>query len=95
MYIYKKLDASTAFGIAKKFDQYRNVNFNQFTALFEYFESVLDDTPIEFDPIAWICDYRLHTYEKALKEYGVSSLDELEEKITLIKGDDFVWVLAF
>ena len=95
MFIYQELDASTAFEIAKKFDDYNKVKFSQFKALFEFFESVLGDTPIEFYPIAWICDFRLYTYEEALKEYEVYSLDELEEKTLVIKGDDFVWIKAF
>ena len=95
MFIYQELNASTAFEIAKKFDDYNKVKFSQFKALFEFFESVLGDTPMEFDPIGWICDLHLLTHEEALKEYDVSSLDELEDKTLLIHGDDFVWIQAF
>ena len=95
-YIYEELNADRAFGYAKNFDQFKNTERNEFEVLFEYFEGLAEETgdPIEFDPIAWICDFGLFTEAEAVNDYSMS-LEELEEVTTVLKGDGFVWVQAF
>ena len=61
-------------------------------ALFDFFESIEDDTgeQIEFDPIAICCEY---TEYGSISEYNnnygseITSLDELEDITTVIRLD--------
>jgi hypothetical protein len=95
-YIYSVLDSDSAFDYAKVYDQFENVKRSEFKVLFDYMDqyAVEADKPLEFAPIAWICDFGLFTEAEAVNDYSMS-LEELEEVTTVLKGDGFVWVQAF
>jgi hypothetical protein len=64
-------------------------------ALFEYYE---DDPEFEFDPLAICCDWVEYTSVlDALGEYGLASLDELEDNTCVISDyyNNHVLVMCF
>jgi hypothetical protein len=94
-YIYDRLQGGQAFEIARRYSQYENVTHPEFIVLFEYYEQLAEDTgtPMEFDPIAWVCDFSLLEEEEALEEYEVDSIDELEEEHFVLRCPHAtVWV---
>lgn len=47
------------------------------------------DEPIEFDPIAWCCEFTEYDSEKeALKQYGYEYRRDLEDRTTVIDLDN-------
>lgn len=51
-------------------------------ALFNYFDELSDSMgePMEFDPIAWLCDFSEYkNYEEAYGEYGDGTITDSEE----------------
>ena len=56
-------------------------------ALFDYLESYEEETesPIEFDPIGLVCEYTEYAnFEELQNDYDIESMEELEEKTTVI-----------
>tara|TARA_S200002703_G_scaffold61464_1_gene53348 strand:- start:22 stop:303 length:282 start_codon:yes stop_codon:yes gene_type:complete len=56
-------------------------------ALFEYLTQLEEDCDqeLEFDPIAFRCDFsEYENFEKLKQEYDVESMEELEQKTTVI-----------
>lgn len=73
-----------------------NFSYEGLCALYQYLEDVEgeDDKGVELDVIALCCDWREDTIEEALKDYELESIEELEEKTTVIrlKGDVVLWM---
>lgn len=65
-------------------------SFEAKEALFDYYEGLEEDLgeQIELDVIGICCEWcEYKSTEEALKEYGLSSLEELEENTTVILLD--------
>jgi len=63
-----------------------NFSYEGLTVLWEYFEQYEESTSteIELDVIAICCDYTESTIEEVLNNYGLNSLEELEEQTIVI-----------
>jgi len=59
-------------------------------ALFEYLESYEEDTgeEIELDVIALCCDYTEAPIKDVLRDYSLDSLEEIQDRTTVIMVDD-------
>lgn len=73
-------------------DNYKNnFSFEGARALQQYLEELSDDIgeDIEFDPIAWCCEYSEYTdFEEVKSEYqDLESMDDLLEKTDVIEFD--------
>ena len=65
-----------------------NFSYDGLTALYDdltqYEESC--DTELEFDPIAYCCEYtEFDSFEDVKKNYDVETLEELQDKTTVLK----------
>ena len=76
-------------------DAFKNLRPNNFsyeglTVLWEYFEQYEESTSteIELDVIAICCDYTESTIEEVLNNYGLNSIEELEEQTIVIPVND-------
>lgn len=58
--------------------------------LFEYLEEIEDSTgeEIELDVIALCCDYTEDSIANVLKEYDLETLEEIQDRTTVIMVDD-------
>jgi len=66
-----------------------NFSYEGLSALFEYLEGLEEDTKQhELDVIALCCEYSEDSNENHLSNYGLDSMEELEEHTTVIKVDD-------
>lgn len=67
-----------------------NFSYEGLEVLFDFLEEIYEETGEEYelDVIALCCDYVESTVGEALKEYGLKSLEELEENTTVLKVDD-------
>lgn len=80
-------------GFCQFCDAFRDMGRNkQFTyeakrALFDYLEDLGEDIgeEIELDVIALCCEWKEETLEDVLHDYGLESLEELEENTTVIE----------
>jgi len=64
-----------------------NFSYEGLDVLWDYFKEYEEstDTEVELDVIAICCDYTETTIEDALKNYGLTSVEELEEE-TIVVG---------
>ena len=73
------------------FNQLRPDNFSYegLGHLYDYLDQLSDDIgqPIELDVIAICCDYSEESVYDVLDNYGLESVDELEEQTTVIMHD--------
>ena len=71
------------------FEQLRpnDFSYDGIMVLWEYFEEYEESTgtEIELDVIAICCDYTESTIEEVLNNYGLNSIEELEEE-TIVLG---------
>ena len=63
-----------------------NFSYDGLGVLFDYLEEIDEDH--ELDVIALCCDFSEDTIENVLKEYGLDSIEELQEKTTVLSVDD-------
>lgn len=79
---------------------YRN-NFtdNGARALFEYLEDLSDELegPLEFDPIAWCCEFSEYTDLKEIQEqyWDIKTLDDLRNNTQVIEFDNGIIIANF
>lgn len=77
-------------------DAFKNMGRgNQFSreglrALFEYLEEYESSTgeEIELDVVALCCDYSEDSIEQVLKDYSLETLEEIQDRTTVIQVDD-------
>ena len=73
-------------------DSYKdNFSYDGKCALYDYFEQLESDldSEIEYDPIAFCCEYTEYENLKELqKDYNVDSMEELEYNTRVIKIED-------
>lgn len=73
-------------------DMGRNENFSYKgkRALFDYLEEMESDMgeEVELDVIALCCEYNEDTIEDILQNYDIGSIEELEEKTSVIMVND-------
>ena len=73
------------------FNQLRPDNFSYegLSHLYDYLDQLSDDMgqPIELDVIAICCDYSEESVYDVLDNYGLESIDELEEQTTVVMHD--------
>ena len=65
-----------------------NFSYDGLTALYDYLIQYEEDcdTELEFDPIAYCCEFTEYENFKEIKQnYAVKTLKELEEKTSIIK----------
>ena len=65
-----------------------NFSYDGLTALYDYLIQYEEDcdTELEFDPIAYCCEFTEYENFKEIKQnYDVKTLKELEEKTSIIK----------
>lgn len=72
-----------------------NFSYDGANAVQAYLEELSDeiDENIEFDPIAWCCDYRELTTDEIpqfLQDNNLTSVDEIDELTTVISYDPLV-----
>ena len=71
----------------KQSDNYRDqFSLEGAKALFNYFDEYSDETgePMEFDPIAWLCDFSEYdSAQEAYEEYEGSNADTYNEREAL------------
>ncbi len=74
----------------KNFDRADNFSYKGLNKLFDYLEEYEDstDTKIELDVIAICCDYTEDKIENVLKEYKLSTLEDLYDRTQVIVVDD-------
>lgn len=67
-----------------------NFSYLGLEALYNYFEELEEscDMVIEFDPIAFCCEYTEDSIENHLENYGLESQEELEYNTTVIPVDE-------
>ena len=65
-----------------------NFSYDGLTALYDYLIQYEEncDTELEFDPIAYCCEYtEFDSFKDAQINYDVETLKELEDKTTVLK----------
>ena len=65
-----------------------NFSYDGLTALYDYLTQYEEncDTELEFDPIAYCCEYtEFDSFEDVKINYDVKTLKELEDKTTVLK----------
>jgi len=65
-----------------------NFSYDGLTALYDYLIQYEEDcgTELEFDPIAYCCEYTEYENFKEVKQnYDIKSFKELEDKTTVLK----------
>ena len=66
-----------------------NFSYDGLTALYDYLIQYEEncDTELEFDPIAYCCEYtEFDSFKDAKINYDVKTLKELEDKTTVLKS---------
>ena len=75
-------------GFRQAFENYDRLNHfpKGLESLFEYLESLEDDTgtELELDVVGLCCDFAEDTLSNVLKEYNLESLEELQDHTTVI-----------
>lgn len=57
-----------------------NFSYDGAKALFEYLEDISDSENIDFDPVAWCCEFSEYTdLEDLLKDFPDSDYEDLED----------------
>ena len=65
-----------------------NFSYDGLTALYDHLIQYEEncDTELEFDPIAYCCEYtEFDSFEDVKKNYDVKTLEELQDKTTVLK----------
>jgi len=65
-----------------------NFSYDGLTALYDYLIQYEEncDTELEFDPIAYCCEYtEFDSFEDVKINYDVKTLEELQDKTTVLK----------
>ena len=65
-----------------------NFSYDGLTALYDYLTQYEEscDTELEFDPIAYCCEYtEFDSFEDVKKNYDVETLEKLQDKTTVLK----------
>jgi hypothetical protein len=65
-----------------------NFSYDGLTALYDYLTQYEEncDTELEFDPIAYCCEYtEFDSFEDVKINYDVKTLEELQDKTTVLK----------
>jgi len=65
-----------------------NFSYDGLTALYDYLIQYEEncDTELEFDPIAYCCEYtEFDSFEDVKKNYDVETLEKLQDKTTVLK----------
>lgn len=94
-YIYERKQASDLFHDLKRMGR-ENFSYDGAKALMEYLEEIANDTgePIEYDPIAYCCEYTEYDNLAALQaDYtSIKSFQDLLDhtQIIPIKADSFI-----
>ena len=79
---------------------YRNsFTDNGAKALFEYLEDLSDELedPLEFDPVAWCCEFSEYTDFKEIQEQyqDIKTLDDLRDNTQVIEFDNGIIIANF
>lgn len=98
-YIYERKNTSDLYGDLKRIGR-DNFSYDGAQALMEYLESIAEDTgePIEYDPIAFCCDFAEYADIEELNRdgYEFESWDDVENQTIVIRfGDDSAIVQSF
>ena len=90
MYIYEKYDLSMFVARFKDYDRLDQFSYSGLKALFEYLESLTEDTgePIEVDVIALCCDFSEISIKDIECETGCEGLDELKDSTLVLEVDE-------
>ena len=98
-------DTITEYQFTDWFQEHRpnNFTYDGTKALFNYLEQLEEDCDmeIEFDPIAFCCEYNEYdNLKECLKEYDnleIETIDELRDRTTVIEveGTDSIIIQAF
>lgn len=80
-------------------DGYKNnFSYDGAKALFEYLEQYSEDTgdTVEFDPIAWCCEFTEYENLKEVKDNynNIKTMQDLEDNTTVIKADNGHLIIA-
>ena len=72
-----------------RMDRTENFSYEGKRALFDYLEELEQDMgeELELDIIALCCDYTEDAIEDVLREYGLESIEELEDNTQVIWND--------
>lgn len=98
-YIYERKQTGDLFHDLKRMGR-DNFSYEGAEALMEYLEQIAEDTgePIEYDPIAYCCEFaEYHDLEELNKNgYSFNSWDDVENETMVIRfGNDSAIVQAF
>jgi hypothetical protein len=102
-YIYTKENDNCFYHWLESSDNYKNNHsYDGAKAIFEYYESLAEDTnePIEFDPIAWCCEWNEYesidceTFLNDYPDYRTYTIEHLKQRTLVISEEPLVF-LAF
>ena len=86
MTIFQEVNKGDFYQWLKQSSGYQNnFSYEGAAALFDYYDQLSDeiDEPIEFDPIAWCCDFSEYEGEEVIAEllesYNVETIDDLRD----------------
>lgn len=87
--MYLTIDFSTFCDRFKLMDRMENFSSGGLRQLFDYLENLEDDIgeKLEFDVIGLCCDYNEEPLDDVLCNYGLESLDELEQNTMVVNFD--------
>lgn len=76
-----------------------NFTDNGARALFEYLEDLSNELkePLEFDPVAWCCEFSEYTDLKEIQEqyWDIKTLDDLRNNTQVIEFDNGIIIANF
>lgn len=87
--MYQEVNFSMFCDAFHKSDRNENFSYEGKRALFDYLEQLEEDLgeKIELDIIALCCDYSEDKLESVLEDYSLESLEDLENRTTVINFD--------
>ncbi len=94
--MYKSISEFDFVDAFAKLDRDENFSYEGKKALFSYLEQLEEDTgkKIELDIIALCCEYSEYkNLEELQKDYDIESMEELEEKTTVIMINDESFII--
>jgi len=87
--MYQTITKSMLHDAFRDYDRLENFSYEGREALFDFIEDCYqDENEIELDVISLCVDYSQDKIENVLKNYKLSSLEELEEKTVVVWSNE-------
>lgn len=93
--IYDRVSYHHFYQALQNSGSYQNkFSFDACKAIFEHLEQLSGELnePIEFDPIAWCCEFvEVEDLVELKNDFGVETIEELEDQTTVISREPLVF----